>query len=164
MPAWLWLVALAVASQLIVIQVIGRDGQGERFLPVLLPASHLLLIPFLLKNRSLLGFRLVFLGLLLNLAVMLTNGGLMPVAPDAVQTVARQDANALQLGEHIPGTKNVYLLPQDTRLGELSDVIILPLPHPYTKAVSAGDLLILPGIAIALAEIMLRASRGGRRA
>jgi len=163
LPTWLWIVAPAVVAQVAVLHVFGRSDTFERALPVLLILSHLLLLPFLLRNLSFIGFQLVLVGLLLNLTVMLCNGGLMPVAPEAVRAVGRQDPATLSLGEHIAGTKNVYLLAQDARLWELSDVIILRLPHPFTKAVSAGDLLVALGIAFAITETALRASAAGRR-
>jgi len=114
------------------------------------------LVPFLLRNFSYWGVRLMLLGLLLNMTVMAANGGMMPVDAAAVDAVGRQDVQELQVGKPIAGTKNVLLASQDIKLPGLSDSIILPLPKPFTKAVSVGDLVILPGAALAFLEVARR--------
>ncbi len=132
---------------------------ARHWLPVLLPAAHLLLLPFLLRNLSFWGIRLILIGLLLNLTALLANGGLMPVEAPAVEAVGRHQVGDLQLGAHISGSKNVLLDPEDIRLRELSDILVVPLPRPFTRAVSAGDLFVLTGVVIAFGEIVRR--RGG---
>ena len=128
----------------------------RQWLPFLLPAAHLLLLPFLLRNLSFWGMRLVLVGLLLNLTVMLANGGLMPVEALAVEAVGRLEVRDLQLGAHIPGSKNVLLAEEDIRLRELSDILVLPVPRPFTRAVSVGDLFVLSGVVIAFGEVVRR--------
>jgi len=160
---WLWLAAAALIAQVLVIQGIGRTHGGAQLLPYLVPAAHALLLPFLLRNLSLWGIRLVLAGLLLNLTVMCLNGGLMPVDGSAVAAVGRHDAAELQLGAPIEGTKNIYLDSDDIRLHALADVIILPLPAPLTRAASAGDLLILPGVVLAFGEVARRGFRNRYR-
>ena len=129
---------------------------ARQWLPVLLPAAHFLLLPFLLRNLSFWGIRLIFLGLLLNLTVMLANGGLMPVEAPAVEAVGRHQVGDLQIGAHIPGSKNVLLNPQDVRLRELSDILVVPIPRPFTRAVSVGDLFVLAGVVITFGEVVRR--------
>ncbi len=131
------------------------DG-ARHWMPFLLPAAHLLLLPFLLRNLSFWGMKLVLIGLLLNLTAMLANGGLMPVERPAVEAVGRHQVGDLQLGAHISGSKNVLLDPEDIRLRELSDILVLPLPRPFTSAVSVGDLFVLSGVVIAFGEVVRR--------
>ncbi len=131
-------------------------GGTRQWLPFLLPAAHVLLLPFLLRNLSFWGIRLVLVGLLLNLTVMLANGGLMPVEAPAVEAVGRHEVRDLQLGTHIPGSKNVLLAEEDIRLRELSDILVLPAPRPFTRAVSVGDLFVLAGVVIAFGEVVRR--------
>ena len=50
-------------------------ASARQWLPFLLPAAHLLLLPFLLRNLPFWGIKLVVVGLLLNLTPMLANGG-----------------------------------------------------------------------------------------
>jgi hypothetical protein len=130
-------------------------------LPLLLPALHLLLLPFLLRNLSFWGIRLVALGLCLNLAVMVANGGLMPVDESTVEAVGRHQGADLEVGSHIPGTKNVLLERGDIRLRFLSDTLLLPVPRPFTKAISVGDVLIAGGVIACLSEVIYRT--GGQR-
>jgi hypothetical protein len=147
---------LSFICQLLTIQLVSRTSLAGDLMPVLLPASHLILIPFLIRNSSYLGIRLLLAGLVLNLSVMAANGGLMPVDAGAVNAVGRHEVGDLALNEPIPGTKNVLLESEDIHLRFLSDAVVLPLPNPLTRAISLGDLLIAPGAAIAIYEIARR--------
>ncbi len=137
---------------------------ARQWLPVLIPAAHLLLLPFLLRNLSFWGIKLVLGGLLLNLTVMLANGGLMPVEAPAVEAVGRHQVGDLQIGAHIPGSKNVLLNPQDVRLRELSDILVVPIPRPFTRAVSVGDLFVLAGVVVTFGEVVRRSELWKREA
>lgn len=153
---WVGFAFLALVAQSLAIYGLGRLDQGADLLPACLFAAHVLLVPFLVKNLSSWGVRLIAAGLALNMLVMALNGGLMPVGPAAVDAVGRHETVVFDSGEYIPRTKNVFLLPSDTRAAFLSDAIILPLPRPYKRAVSAGDVFIAAGVTVAAAEIFLR--------
>jgi hypothetical protein len=150
-----WALVSLVAQASLVHGAVALDGL-ERIVPVLLPAAHLLLIPFLLSNSSFWGIRLIALGLALNVLVMAANGGLMPVSTEAVDAVGRHETESLVAGSHIEGTKNVYLHEEDVRLAILSDRLILPLPRPFTRAASMGDVAIVLGVALACLEATRR--------
>lgn len=154
---WLWMGALALTAQVVLIEGVGRAAPGFAALPVLLFASHLLLIPFLLRNIRHLGVRLVLLGLTLNLIAMAANGGMMPVTAHGVDAVGRQQISDLTVGAPIEGTKNVYSV--NPRLPQLSDAIVVPLPGALTRVVSFGDILIAFGTIGALASVSSRAIR-----
>ena len=160
---WLALGGGAFAVQAALSYALATMPGGGQWLPFLLPAAHLLLLPFLLRNLSFWGMRLVLVGLLLNLTVMLANGGLMPVEAPAVEAVGRQQVGDLQIGAHIPGSKNVLLNPQDVRLRELSDILVVPIPRPFTRAVSVGDLFVLTGVVIAFGEVVRRSEAWKRK-
>lgn len=153
---WLELGVIALLVQVLLIHggVVGADK--EPLFPALLISSHLLILPFLLCNFSFWGVRLLAAGLTLNLAVMLANGGLMPVDHDAVAAVGRNEITSLEDGAWIPGSKNVLLDANETELGWLSDNMLLPLPSPFAKAFSPGDLLIAAGSVLAYAEVVRR--------
>ena len=160
---WLPFGAAVFAAQLALIHgVVLADSSGES-LRYLLPAAHLILVPFLVANRWFWGMRIVLAGLLMNLAAMLANGGLMPVEADAVAAVGRHDVSALEVGSPVPGTKNVLLEANDIRLRALSDRIILPVPRPMTKALSLGDIFVFSGVAVAFAEVVLRQTSQSKR-
>ncbi|KKL57730.1 hypothetical protein LCGC14_2232460, partial [marine sediment metagenome] len=155
----LHLLGLGVATLLVQVALIyglTTVPSARQWLPFLLPAAHLLLVPFLLRNLSFWGIKLVLVGLLLNLTAMLANGGLMPVEAPAVEAVGRHQVGDLQIGAHIPGSKNVLLNPQDVRLRELSDILVVPIPRPFTRAVSVGDLFVLAGVVITFGEVVRR--------
>jgi len=146
----------ALGVQVALIYGLGTMPGGRPWLPFLLPLAHLLLLPFLLRNLSFWGMRLILLGLLLNLTAMLANGGLMPVEGSAVEAVGRHQVEDLQSGSPIPGSKNVLVASEDIRLRELSDILVLPVPRPFTRAVSVGDLFVFTGVVVAYAEVMRR--------
>jgi hypothetical protein len=155
---WLRWGFLAFASQVALIYGVSSSEQGRAWLPLLLPAAHLLLLPFLLRNLSFWGVRLILFGLILNLTAMAANGGLMPVGPGAVEAVGRDNLRDLEFGAAIPRSKNVLLQPADMHLRELSDSILLPLPKPFTRVVSIGDMFVLAGVVLAYTEVIRRNS------
>ncbi len=153
---WLTLGIAAFLVQSALIYGLARTPDGRVWLPLLLPLAHLMLIPFLVRNLSFWGMRLILVGLLLNLTAMLANGGLMPVEGPAVEAVGRHQDQNLQTGSPIPRSKNVLLDRGDIRLRELSDILVLPVPRPFTRAVSIGDLFVLTGVVIAFSEVVRR--------
>ena len=154
--SWLPCALAAFLSEVAVIYLIGSSQEGRSWMPVLLPAAHLLLVPFLVRNLSFWGARVVLVGLGLNVIVMVANGGLMPVAPPAVEAIGKHNLDELRLGDPIPGSKNVLLEPDQTRAQWLSDAIVIPLPRPYKRAVSVGDLVVVGGVAVTFFELTRR--------
>jgi hypothetical protein len=119
--------------------------------PVLLAASYALLVVFLISNRWVPGMPLMRIGLLLNLLVVLLNGG-MPVTAWAIEHVGGDPAVLAQEAR----TKH-HLQTDDDLLWWLGDVI--PVPAPFNDVVSVGDVLLYGGMVYSIAEIM----RGRRR-
>lgn len=155
---WLALGAGVFAVQLAVVYGLAATPKGREWLPLSLPLAHLLLLPFLLANIRMWGMRLILVGLALNLAAMLANGGLMPVEANAVEAVGRHEVRDLHPGSHIAGSKNVLLPSDEIRLKGLTDILVIPLPKPFTRAVSVGDLFVLAGLTVAGAEVAGRAA------
>lgn len=97
-------------------------------------------------NRRIAGIELVLLGLILNAAVILANGGAMPVSSDALRLVGRYDY-ALELRAEGPLGHSELATP-DTVLRPLADIIPLsPLP-PFQTVASVGDLFIATGVLV----------------
>lgn len=106
-------------------------------------------------NRRAPGMAMLGLGLLLNFAVIASNGG-MPVFSSAA-LIAKPGLLALTLptGDfvHVVGTVS-------TRLPWLGDVIPIPGPSWLRSVASAGDLLLFAGIVVFLGAARGHAGEG----
>jgi Family of unknown function (DUF5317) len=114
--------------------------------PVMLATSYTLLLLFLLWNRWIPGTWLMAIGLLLNLLVVMANGG-MPVQPEAIER-AGGTAATLQVTET---TKHHVMTEQDV-LWQLGDV--LAVPPPVSVVLSVGDVLLYGAICYSIVQIM----------
>ena len=159
---WLGLGVSAFVCQIGLIYGLATLPGATQWLPILLPTAHLLLIPFLVRNLSFWGMRLVLVGLSLNLTAMLLNGGLMPIEPSTVEAVGRVNLSDIQPGSHLPGTKNRLLTSGDARVALLRDQFPILGPGPFRAAISIGDILVAGGVLAAFGEVMMRRSPDGR--
>ena len=92
-----------------------------------LVASQALLLVFAWANRNLVGFWVLGLGLLLNLAVIVFNGGLMPISPETVMRLApNAPPGAWTIGARLGANKDMVIPEASTTLAFLSDRFILP--------------------------------------
>jgi hypothetical protein len=79
-----------------------------------LPLSLVVFLAFVWANRGLAGMPILLIGLILNLLVISSNGGWMPISPATARNLpGGSDAQQATLGRF--GQKDV-LLPDDTRL------------------------------------------------
>jgi Family of unknown function (DUF5317) len=127
-------------------------------------ASHLLLLGMVWANRNLAGVKLIGLGLLLNLAVMVANGGWMPVTPEAVAKVGYSTlAPSLEPGMRLYSSKNILLPAEQTELQFLSDIFLLARPFPVPSVFSLGDVAVAAGVWALIQSAMLgRESSSGQ--
>jgi hypothetical protein len=124
-----------------------ESGTG-RLLPfAVLEFSYLVLIVAVVANWGLRGFRLILLGLLLNLVPITLNQG-MPVSGSAVVEAGgrAEDVPAEPGGKH-------HLAGSTDQLPFLGDVI--PVREPFRTVVSVGDIVMYAGAATFLAAAML---------
>ena len=144
----IWLVLVAVFPQLLIFHIPYTAGWfSTPWASAVLVISQLVLLCFVWFNRDLIGFRILGLGLILNLVVILLNGGLMPLAPETAQAIFPETPlSAWQIGSRPGRSKNVILRFEDTRLAWLSDAVLLPEWFPWIRALSPGDLLIALGV------------------
>ncbi len=110
---------------------------------VFLNLSHIGFIIVFLVNRHLPGARWAVAGVVLNLIVMLLNGGLMPVTPENIQDII--PSWTVQTGVRPPASKNIVLTRGETRLWFLSDCIRVDIPG-RCSAIALGDVVILVGM------------------
>jgi len=114
-----------------------------------LPLSLGVLALFLWYNRRLPGFWLLGVGLLLNLAVIVANDGLMPISPETLAIVHGTQGHGTEVAEVVEGQaigdKNIVLRVEDTRLEWLGDRFTVPDQWPIQFAFSLGDLFLALG-------------------
>lgn len=141
---WSWLLLAGVALQAAVDLAAARGmlADGSRAGWLLLLASQLLVLAWVLRNVYLPGTVLVAIGLVLNAAVIAANGA-MPVSPRAMRVLGG-DPGTVPTGKHM-------LLSDDTHLPWLADVIPLP---PLGSIVSVGDVVLAAGL-IPIAHALL---------
>lgn len=133
-------------------------GSVERHFPptsILFLLSYLLLLFFVWRNRRLAGFWMLGLGVMLNLLVIVGNGGFMPISPD---TLARLNpgasADQRETSYHRHHSKGIILMDSETCFWALSDVFVLPPPFPLPTAFSIGDMFIASGSFLLLQKAM----------
>ena len=152
---WGWLAGLALALQIGAVYW----ATGDRYLYLqrgALVVSSLLLLPVVWRNRRSPGLALIGLGLVLNLVVMVANGGFMPITPEAVARIEHQHLIVQQNGlERMSGSKGIVLPKEETALWVLSDILIIPPPFPVASAFSLGDALVAVGAFIFLQRGMV---------
>lgn len=143
------LVLVALAAQWIVFGFHPtRTVIPDLYASLILVLSQFVLLIFAWENRKVAGFWLLGAGLLLNLAVILLNGGWMPISPDTVRWLAPDAApDAWQIGERLAYGKDKVLLVENTRSWILSDHFRTPDWFSYRVAFSAGDVVIAAGAA-----------------
>jgi Family of unknown function (DUF5317) len=137
-----------VALLLQVIPVPQGQSGAAKYLPfAVLELSYLVLVVAVAANWRLRGFRLILMGLLLNIVPITVNQG-MPVSGSAV-------ADAGGKVEDVPrerGAKH-HLATAEDQLTFLGDVIAIR--EPFRTVVSVGDLVMYAGAAWFLAAAML---------
>jgi len=99
-------------------------------------------------NRPAPGMAMLGLGLLLNFAVIASNGGMPVFASSAMMAKPGMHALSIPAGDfiHVIGTSA-------TRLPWLADVIPVPGPAWMQSVASAGDLLLFAGIVVFLSAV-----------
>lgn len=107
-------------------------------------ASFACALAFLYMNRQLPGFRLILLGLALNVLVIAASGGQMPADRAQLATAGLlQD----QLDDATKGLWSPFSITEPgAPLWLLSDIIYIPMPFREPTVASVGDLVIALGV------------------
>lgn len=116
--------------------------------PPLYVASTLAVFVVLLRNLHLPGLPVVAVGAVLNLLVIIANGGYMPSDPAAWRALSGVAALPTET------YTNSVLMGPGTALPWLADLFVLPRPIPLANVFSVGDVLIAVGIAWCIARSM----------
>lgn len=161
LPRFWWLLWFAVVPQYLWAHEIAASPALAARLGWLIPASYLPVFGFLVANVRFAWARVVFVGAVLNLAVILSNGGTMPartvnVGPVAPATSLPVPHLVVGTKDRVPGAGATIVLPQ------LADRYVIVLPGGAMRLASVGDLVVLAG-AIAALLTAIGASRGNVR-
>jgi hypothetical protein len=142
----LWLVFLAFLPQYIIIYLPIREKTPDWVSAFCLIISQLLLFGFALLNRNHLGMKTLMIGTLLNFMVMAANGGFMPISPQTAGRLVPQEFLLDSSSGSRFGSKDILLLPEQTRFEWLADRFLPPAWLPYQVAFSLGDVFIAAGV------------------
>jgi hypothetical protein len=103
-----------------------------------------LLVAFFVLNLKIPGVSVLLLGVVLNMIVIFSNGGKMPVDIDMALSYGFTETAAKLSSGLVFG--HVALDAETTKLAFLGDVLHLRPPYPMPKSVSLGDLFMDLGI------------------
>lgn len=140
----LWLAFAAFLPQFIILYLPrARGSEGLSAAALLL--SLLCFLGFTWLNRRVVGMSILLIGLALNLTVIASNGGFMPISPrTAGQLVSENVSAGLQPGDRF-GQKDMLIPPEHTRFEWLADRFLSPGWIAYRVAFSVGDVFIALG-------------------
>jgi hypothetical protein len=145
---WLWLVFLAFFAQWLAFRLpVSWMHINSNWAAAALVGSQFALLVFAWANRRQPAFWLLGIGLLLNLVVIVANGGLMPITPETVAHLTKAEPGLVwQVGERLGTGKDIVLNAETTRLWFLSDrFLLLPDGLDFQVAFSLGDAIIAGG-------------------
>lgn len=143
-----WLVALGFLPQLVAFYW----SPTRRLLPdelasLSLIVSQFMLLVFAAVNLRLPGMPVLMFGLGCNLAVIIANGGFMPLPVEAATRLVDQSTlEGLTVGGRVSSASKDILLPEsEIVLPWLADRFVVPHFMPYRFAFSLGDIFIAAG-------------------
>jgi hypothetical protein len=155
---WLWIAPVAFVIQMLV--VYGPEPFSGQLASPLIVGSHAALLLVALLNLRVAGMIFAAAGLAMNLAVIVANGGLMPIAPETIRAAGRE---AWKVGDGSPGTrvaqsKDIIRAREETWLEPLADRYWTGLPGRLGVIFSAGDVVLLAGVCTLVVRTMTAAA------
>ncbi|MBI2847125.1 MAG: DUF5317 domain-containing protein [Chloroflexi bacterium] len=137
-----WIIVISFTIYLRGVYFVPANDETLRSIVIL---SSMTILAFgVLFNLHLWAFRFMAIGLLLNLLVMASNGGFMPISPETLKEIGvEQDAQVLEMGKVREHPKVILLPVEQTRMPLLSDTLIIP---GVRNAYSPGDFFVMAGV------------------
>lgn len=142
-----WLVILAMVGQWLVFTFpLTRASLPDITVRLIFVLSQFMLLVFVMWNRKTPGFLALGIGLILNLTVIVLNGGLMPVSPETANWLFSDVQEfSWQVGERLGFSKDIVLPRDATVLWFLSDRFRTPSFLFFKVAFSLGDIFLAGG-------------------
>jgi len=151
---WLVFIPPAFMVMLIAAREMGRADIVRAVSGYLHLLAYCALLMLVWLNRRLTGAAFLAAGLLLNMAVLVANGGRMPVSYKAAE-FSGVGPKALKILRDNDMTRHI-IIDDRTRLGWLGDVIPIPKPpFPDPEVMSVGDALLAIGVFILIQTAMV---------
>jgi hypothetical protein len=140
-----WLIFLVFLPQFFAFYFpLTRKSIPDYWASIALAVSQVAFLAFAWVNRRQPGFWMLGLGLLLNLSIILPNGGWMPITPRTASRIYPDlPISYWKIGERLGSSKDIVLRSKDIRLEWLSDRFVLPIGPRI--AFSLGDIFISLG-------------------
>lgn len=140
-----WLVALALGVQIVIITVVdlgpGLLGGGLHLV------SYALVGTFVVLNRHVRWLWVIALGWASNTAAIAANGGTMPMSPHVADALGETPSDRFTNSGPI----------DDARLAALGDTFVMPAWMPLQNSFSIGDVLLGLGLVLVVAAASRRA-------
>ena len=148
-----WLLLLAFLAKFIAVKLHGAGIQDMSGLMLYVQAGvYFVSILFIVLNRHLPWMKLILVGTLSNAAVVMLNGGRMPVSEDALVVLGKlQRVEELRQGQDAMHS----LVGEDTIAPFLGDGILVQ--SPINTIVSIGDVLVMVGVILLIGAVMTSA-------
>lgn len=116
---------------------------GDYLLYVMVFTYILMMVPLIL-NIEKKYMKLLFIGLALNLMVIVANQGRMPVSLNGIEGVKKGINNEVSLPNRDFDIKH-EAVDKNTNFVYLADIILIPKPYPLAKILSIGDVFLILG-------------------
>jgi len=140
----IWLVFLAFLPQFTVVYL-PSSRASDWFSAACLLGSLVCFLAFTWLNRWVVGMSILLIGLALNLTVIASNGGFMPISPQTAGRLVSENTQADLMPGSRFGPKDILTLPERTRFEWLADRFLPPEWISYRVAFSLGDVFIALG-------------------
>lgn len=137
-----WIVLIAFIAQVLGTWLLPRELK-----PFAVIVSYTGLLIFVAFNWQKQYIRLIGFGIILNVIVIVVNGGMMPVSLDAAKRVG-YDITPLLNGTVF----KQQAMTETTNFGFLGDII--PLKYPIPRVISIGDISIFVGVFMLIQDFM----------
>ncbi len=118
-----------------------------------LVVSYLILILVLVKNWRYFSVRVILIGVVMNLAAISANGGLMPVTPGTRDLAGMLYLGPEWIGQVLPQGSGILLPLENTNLWILTDIIPIRAVHAIF---SIGDMIMFCGLILFIVEALFR--------